>query len=74
MNFRSMKGVTSDGVFKVIVIVILLFIAYLIYQSWVALSTFSLLAENPADVSEKELKDYISDYNDLFKKLLDLFL
>lgn len=70
-----MRGFTSDGAFKVILIAILLFIAYLIYLSWVALSTFSLLAENPsAEESEKELKDYISDYNDLFKRLLDLFL
>lgn len=72
---KVMRGFTSDGVFKVIVIVILLFIVYFIYQSWVAISTFTMLAENPESIeSDKELSDYIDDYNDLFKKLLDLFI
>jgi len=69
----NLKGGAANILFKLALLVLLAVIAYFLYQSWVALSTFQLFADAGKAGNGQGLGDYISQLNDFFKKIIDLF-
>lgn len=70
----KLKGGTAGILFKSAVLILLAVIACLLYQSWVALSTFPLFTDVGNVGNGRGLDDYIKQINDFFKKLIDLFV
>jgi len=76
ISAKRFKGGTADSLFKAALIIILILIAYFLYMSWVYMAELVTLGKQPPTPEEggKELNEYIGDYNDLFKQILDFFL
>jgi hypothetical protein len=69
----KLKGGTAGILFRIALLVLLAVIACLLYQSWAALSTFHLFTDVGNVGNGQGLGDFISQLNDFFKKVIDLF-